>query len=128
MIKRAEYRCEYCLCPLTLSPDPAVLDHVIPRSQDGSDDPSNLALACGGCNNHKYTATSADDPKTGENSPLFNPRRDDWGAHFGWSRDGCYIVGLTAVGRATVSKLQLNREGVVNLRRLLRFAGVSPAD
>jgi hypothetical protein len=30
------------------------------------------------------------------------------------------MIGLTPVGRATIDRLQLNREGVINLRRILR--------
>jgi hypothetical protein len=35
-------------------------------------------------------------------------------------------IGLTPTGRATVERLQLNREGVVNLRRVLRTIGQHP--
>ena len=37
-----------------------------------------------------------------------------------------HIDALTPKGRATVARLQLNREGVVNLRRLLRRIGKHP--
>jgi hypothetical protein len=33
---------------------------------------------------------------------------------------------LTPTGRATVEKLQLNREGVVNLRQVMAMAGKHP--
>ncbi len=36
------------------------------------------------------------------------------------------MVGLTSIGRATIEKLQLNREGVVNLRYALRSIGKHP--
>ncbi len=36
------------------------------------------------------------------------------------------MVGITPTGRATLEKLQLNREGVVNLRRVLRLADEHP--
>jgi len=39
---------------------------------------------------------------------LFSPRRDRWSAHFRWSDDGLQIVGLTAIGRATVQRLAMN--------------------
>jgi hypothetical protein len=36
------------------------------------------------------------------------------------------ILGVTPVGRATVDTLQLNREALVNLRRVLVAAGEHP--
>jgi hypothetical protein len=36
------------------------------------------------------------------------------------------ILGLTAIGRATVEALQLNRAALVNLRRVLVKAGEHP--
>lgn len=86
----------------------------------------NLALACQGCNGHKYTSVEAQDPLRGEIVPLFHPRRDDWIEHFVWSEDWTRIVGLTPIGRATVEKLRLNRPELVNLRRVLRAQGEHP--
>lgn len=51
--------------------------------------------------------------------PLFHPRRQKLSEHFRWSADFLTVIGLTEVGRATVEALQLNREGVQNLRELL---------
>ncbi len=36
------------------------------------------------------------------------------------------VLGLISIGRATVEKLQLNRAGLVNLRRILVEAGEHP--
>ena len=38
------------------------------------------------------------------------------------------LVGLTPTGRATIDQLQLNRTGVVNLRRVLFVMGDYPVD
>jgi 5-methylcytosine-specific restriction endonuclease McrA len=32
---------------------PATLEHIMPRTRGGDDDPSNLAIACNKCNNEK---------------------------------------------------------------------------
>jgi hypothetical protein len=96
------------------------MEHIIPRCAGGLDDCENLALSCNGCNGRKYTAISAIDPVTGLDSPLYNPRTHTWAEHFIWSEDYSLIHGLTPTGRATVARLELNREGVVNLR--LRLA------
>lgn len=49
-----------------------------------------------------------------------------WQAHFIWSDDYLEIIGISPTGRATVKALNLNRLGVVNLRRLLLLDGLHP--
>jgi hypothetical protein len=85
---------------------------------------SNLALACQGCNNRKFTRVESEDPVNGERVPLFHPRRDHWIDHFAWNTDATLMIGLTPTGRATIECLRLNRPGVVNLRRILISAGL----
>ncbi|WP_331048558.1 HNH endonuclease [Gemmatimonas sp.] len=45
------HRCAYCATPLRF--DNATLDHVMPRSLGGANDPGNLVVACGPCNRLK---------------------------------------------------------------------------
>lgn len=126
IIARAKRRCEYCKCTIDHTPQSFACEHVVPVSAGGATDLSNLALACGGCNGHKYTKVSAVDPVSQVEVPLFHPRQQRWEEYFVWSVDVLNVVGITAVGRATVSALKLNRPGVVNLRRLLMMAGLHP--
>ena len=98
----------------------------MPKSGGGLTERENLAFACAGCNGHKFTATTAEDPLTGEAVELFHPRRHEWNLHFAWSDDTSQVIGLTAIGRATVERLQLNREGVRELRKMLRDAAKHP--
>jgi hypothetical protein len=63
---------------------------------------------------------------SGEFVPLFNPRELNWMDHFAWSDDYIDIVPLTAVGRATVREMKLNRAGLQNLRRVLYLMGEHP--
>lgn len=106
--ERANSRCEYC------HPDERwqfirfTLDHVVPQSADGSDEPDNLALACRNCNERRGNRTNAIDPQTSAAVPLFSPRRDEWATHFAWSPDGLRLTGVTAVGRATIDLLDIN--------------------
>lgn len=51
--------------------------------------------------------------------PLYNPRKDQWNNHFAWDESYTVVVGLTAIGRATINELQLNRSGLINLRQVL---------
>jgi hypothetical protein len=117
---RAEHCCEYC------GPAPFSVEHIIPRTKGGTDEPDNLCLACQGCNGHKLAAVSATDPITGATERLFHPRLDRWQDHILWSDDATEIVARTAVGRATVGRLQMNRPSLVRYRRALRSAGVHP--
>lgn len=114
---RAQNRCEYCRSPETFSLDIFTIDHIVPITAAGSDDLDNLAFACHNCNNRKQDDTTAVDPLTKELAPLFHPRLDRWHDHFRWSEDYLTILPITATGRATVTRLQLNRTGAVNVRR-----------
>lgn len=124
--QRARGRCEYCHSPAKYSTHTFSLDHIIPRSQGGATALDNLALACQGCNNHKYNKTQSSDPFTKQRVELFHPRKQRWQDHFAWDERFERILGLTASGRATVEALQLNRAELVNLRQLLYAAGEHP--
>jgi hypothetical protein len=126
VFRRGKYRCEYCLSPARYSLQPFVVDHVIPITRGGNSDLDNLACSCGGCNGHKYNKTEAVDPVENCISRLFNPRSDAWDDHFIWSPDFSEIIGISAVGRESIAALQLNRPGLVNIRRLLLEAGEHP--
>jgi hypothetical protein len=113
---RANYLCEYCHTSEKWQYVRFTVDHVIPLTKNGIDTLDNLALACFHCNRRKSDKLTALDPVTGEEVPLFNPRKDVWNEHFIWSENRLFIIGLTPVGRATVDILQLNRERVINIR------------
>ena len=124
--ERAGGRCEYCMSLRKYSPQPFIIEHIIPRIKGGSDALNNLALSCGGCNGHKYQKTEATDPITGVLVPLFHPRHDDWFTHFEWDVDYLQVIGITPVGRATERALYLNREELINLRALVKMTGEHP--
>ena len=125
--QRAGGYCEYCRCPERFATQPHSVEHIQPRAEGGSDDLSNLALACQGCNNHKFSKIEAVDELTGQTAALFHPREMNWQDHFAWSDDYCEVIPLSAVGRVTVAELHLNRTGVCNLRQLLYAGGEHPA-
>ena len=105
VVRRALARCEYCRSPAAFAHQSFSLEHIRPRSRTGKRTPGNLALSCQGCNNHKYNRTKALDPVSQEMLVLFHPRRHRWTDHFAWTDDGTQILGLTAIGRATVEAL-----------------------
>lgn len=106
--RQAHQRCEYCHSPEWLSAARFTLDHLVPQSHQGSDEPENLALACRRCNERRYNFTTGVDPETGAEVGLFNPRIQLWSEHFLWCPDGTRILGVSPVGRATCSRLDLN--------------------
>lgn len=126
IIERAQKRCEYCQSPMNYATQSFVFEHIVPVSRGGLTALDNMALACGGCNGHKYTKIESPDPVSGQIVPLFNPRQQKWQDHFGWNEDYSYLVGLTPTGRATAEALKMNRTGIVNIRQLLVTIGKHP--
>lgn len=106
----ARHRCGYCLSPQRLVMARLEIEHVIPVAKGGSSDESNLWLSCPLCNGAKSDRTSAVDPETKQDVPLFHPRTQVWSEHFKWSDDGLRILGLTPTGRATVAALHLDSD------------------
>ena len=124
--ERAHCCCEYCLSQAKFAVQSFSIEHIAPRSKGGKTTSENLALACQGCNNHKYTKIDEEDPITGKNASLYHPRKEEWNDHFAWNEDFTLIIGITPTGRATVNALNLNREGLVNFRSVLHETGKHP--
>jgi len=124
--ERAKGCCEYCQSQVRFAIQSFFIEHIILRSQGGKTTLDNLALSCQGCNNHKYNKTVGNDLISGNVVSLYHPRQEQWSEHFTWNDDFSLIIGLTSTGRATVETLQLNREGLVNLRRALYVMGEHP--
>ena len=108
--ERAGKRCEYCHADERWQFVAFTVDHIVPLSDDGSDEASNLALACRNCNERRSNRQSAEDPQTQRMARLFNPRQDSWADHFAWSSDRLRLIGTTPTGRATVAALDMNDE------------------
>lgn len=126
--QRAHYLCEYCHASERWQYAAFTMDHIVPWSQGGSSDMDNLALACFPCNRRKSDRQESVDPETGEAIHLFHPRQDQWPEHFIWSYDGLSIIGRTAIGRATVEALELNRKRAQRLRATDREVGRHPPE
>jgi hypothetical protein len=106
--RRAQGRCEYCRAPQRVTGIVFHIEHIVPFCCGGANALSNLALACPTCNFAKGCHIAGRDPVSGEFVPLFNPRRQRWEDHFQLVRNWTTIRGRTAIGRATVARLQLN--------------------
>ncbi|MFZ4813702.1 MAG: HNH endonuclease [Phototrophicaceae bacterium] len=125
VILRAKSRCEYCQTLKAIVVGMEV-DHILPTKHGGQNNLDNLCLACRGCNQFKRDFLDGVDPQTGSLIPLFNPRQQLWQAHFQWDSVGIELVGKDAIGRATIARLQMNREAMIESRRLWVSVGWHP--
>lgn len=123
---RATHRCEYCRAPESVFNFPFEVEHVVPLSLSGPDEPTNLALACRSCNVRKGSRVRAADPETGEEVALFDPRHDDWDDHFSIDSESGTIAGKTSRGRATIMLLGMNHATQLSARRLWMRLGLFP--
>ena len=114
---RAGHRCEYCHAPEVVFNFPFEVEHVVPLSRNGEDHEYNWALSCRSCNLRKASRLDAIDPDSGESVRLYHPRRDRWEDHFEPDLEAGEITGRTAVGRATVSRLEMNSPTQLMARR-----------
>lgn len=120
--KRAHNHCEYCRLPEKAALHKHEPDHIVPRQHGGQSTQENLALSCMRCNRYKGSNIGSYDPQTGELTPFFNPRTQDWHNHF--KLEGAIIQPLTAVARVTVKILRINDENRVHEREQLQKAGL----
>ena len=123
---QARYRCGYCQTQETVSGIPLTIEHIAPKAQGGPDDEENLWLSCRLCNEAKGARSEAIDLLTGSTVPLYNPRTQNWTEHFVWDNGSTSVVGLTPIGRATVSALSLNSDLRVRARAIWVQAGYHP--
>jgi len=58
---------------------------------------------------------------------LFNPRVHDWSDHFVWSKSEIGVVlARSAIGRATINRLQMNAAEMLATRSVLASLGLFP--
>ena len=120
--QRAGERCEYCLLPQSAARFFTFhVEHIRAKQHGGQDNESNLALACPDCNAHKGPNLTSVDSLTDTVVLIFNPRTEKWEDHF--VRQEAVILGVTAVGRATVELLNMNEAERVEMREELLTNG-----
>jgi len=120
------HRCAYCQTLQANSGQRMVPDHIIPTSKGGETILANLCFACRRCNEFKGSRIAGTDPITGRTEPFFHPRQQNWSEHFAWDEYGIRLIGLTAVGRATLVALQMNHEVILSARQRWVSAGWHP--
>lgn len=124
--QRAKGCCEYCMARSDYAYHTFTIDHILALVLSGTDALNNLAYCCRNCNGSKSDKNLFADPISDLMVRCFNPRIDTWTDHFVWSEDFSEIIGITAIGRATVTGLRMNRTRVINLRLVLAAAGFHP--
>jgi len=124
--ERAGGRCEYCKALRAFATSHFCAEHIIPFSLGGNTELENLAYSCDICNINKAAKITVVDTVTGQEIPLFHPRKDQWNDHFKWDDETLRIIGITLKGQLTIQLLDMNRVEAVNLRGLLKSAGLHP--
>ena len=124
--EQSRYRCSYCQSQEEYVGMQFTIDHIIPESLGGLTILENLCLACWDCNLIKHNRIAAIDPQTAQLVPLFHPNLQKWHEHFAWQKDGLLVMGKTAIGRATVQALKLNRPILITARHRWIEAGWHP--
>ena len=118
--------CAYCHTAESLTVTTFEFEHIIPPSAGGETVFENLCLACPSCNRYKATRQTAIDPNTQDEVKLFHPQQQAWIKHFAWSEDATEIVGITPVGRGTISVLKMNRPQLTRVRKMWVKMGEHP--
>jgi hypothetical protein len=111
-------RCAYCQTAESLTATHFEIEHIIPRSAGGETIFENLCLSCPMCNRYKSDVSSALDPITQANVPLFHAQLQSWREHFAWNGEGTEMIGLSPTGRATIDALRINRPAMIRVRRM----------
>ena len=122
--ERAGHRCEYCRAPEAIFNFPFEVEHIIPLSRGGSDNPANKGLACRSCNLFKSDHVMGVDSTTAQEVNLFHPRLDRWEEHFRIDPESATIIGTSSMGRATVTRLQMNTPRQNSARRAWMSLGL----
>jgi hypothetical protein len=118
--------CAYCRTAEFLTAMTFEFEHIQPLSAGGKSIFENLCFACPPCNRHKSDRRTVIDLDTGQQVTLFHPQSQIWTKHFAWDDPNTTIVGLTTVGRATITALEMNRPALVRARAIWVKLGEHP--
>ncbi|MBL8828426.1 MAG: HNH endonuclease [Planctomycetaceae bacterium] len=110
--------CAYCHTAEDLTATTFEFEHIVPIALGGETTLVNLCLACPMCNRYKSDQVLVPDAVTQTDVPLFHPHQDRWADHFAWNESSTEIIGLTAIGRATITALRMNRSQMIRVRQM----------
>jgi hypothetical protein len=115
---RFESACAYCHTSEFLTATTFEYEHITPVSAGGETIFENLCLACPTCNRFKADRVQAWDVVSQADAELFHPQQNRWRDHFIWNEGYTELIGITSVGRATISLLKMNRPALIRLRAM----------
>ncbi|NUQ26357.1 MAG: HNH endonuclease [Saprospiraceae bacterium] len=118
---RASGLCEYCRMPDEFSFFSFHIDHIISIKHGGKSEPDNLAYSCPYCNRNKGTDIASILLPGNEVIRFFNPRIDNWPAHFQF--ENARIRPLTDIGKVTLLILGFNHTERIEERQILIDSG-----
>ncbi|RUT02572.1 HNH endonuclease [Dulcicalothrix desertica PCC 7102] len=118
--------CAYCRTAEFLIATTFEFEHIRPRSAGGETNFNNICLACPSCNRYKASRQTGLDIEQGQEAALFHPQQQLWEEHFAWNEDCTEIIGITEIGRATISVLKMNRPQLIRIRKMWVEMGEHP--
>ena len=123
---RAEQTCEYCGIHEDDTFFGCHIDHIISEKHGGETTADNLAFACTFCNLYKGSDVGSM-TTSGEFVRFFNPRIEQWQAHFSLDLASGAILSLTPIGFVTVKILQFNtQERLIERKTLIEVGRYRP--
>ncbi|HQU86314.1 MAG TPA: HNH endonuclease signature motif containing protein [Pyrinomonadaceae bacterium] len=123
--KRAKGICEYCRINIDDTYFGGEIDHIISLKHRGETVSENLAFACQPCNRNKGSDLGSISENTKELVRFYNPRTDDWNAHFHVNQNG-EIETLSEIGEVTAFIFKFNEMERVLERQGLMELGAYP--
>lgn len=114
---RAAFRCEYCRIPDLGFALPFQVDHIRALKHNGTTTLINLAYCCPDCNRYKGTDLGSYLEDETTLIRFFNPRIDNWEAHF-VVEEGI-INGTSPHGQVTALIFQFNTPERIMYRKAL---------
>lgn len=111
-------RCAYCQTAEWLTTSIFEYEHIIPLSAGGETAFFNLCLACPTCNRYKASRQFVWDEESQQTIHFYHPHQQRWDEHFKWNVDATELLGLTGIGKVTISALRMNRPQLLRIRRM----------
>ncbi len=124
VVERAHHCCEYCLIPESETYLGCEVDHIISLKHGGATKLANLAFACFYCNRNKGSDIGSVLMPDRNFVRFFDPRIDQWQAHFQLSE--AQIIPITEIGKVTATILEFNHPDRIMERLLLIEDGCYP--
>ncbi len=75
LLQKQGYKCLHCRCNFYLDPEKATIDHILARSNGGTNNIENLQILCRDCHDKKTVKEKSDNYSVRLNKEMNNPFR-----------------------------------------------------